>query len=173
VVVNQYLCGVLDLLRSGGGVRLGERGLSRRVQYKVGYLLKMIAEAGELNQVVDRLILATREYLEYAERRVVGEGEARQKVEDLARELGFSGIRDFALYLWWLIPSRVVRGMDGLVTLDFVGRRGPYVDVLGVRCNLPHEGGGDWRVHTTMDLPRFLHALVTHFRHGHGLADWR
>jgi len=173
-VVNEYLCGVLGLLRSGGGgVRVSERGLSRRVQYKAGYLLKMIAEAGELDQVVDRLILATREYLEYVERRRVGEGEVREYVEELVRGLGFSNVRDFALYLWWLIPSRVVRGMDGLVTLDFVGRRGPYVDVLGVRCNLPHEGGGDWRVHTTMDLPRFLHALVTHFRHGHGLADWR
>ena len=73
VVVNQYLCGVLDLLRSGGGrVRLGERGLSRHVQYKAGYLLKMFSEAGELGQVVDRLILAVREYLEYAERRRVG-----------------------------------------------------------------------------------------------------
>jgi hypothetical protein len=173
VVVNQYLCGVLDLLRSGGGVRLGERGLSRRVQYKVGYLLKMIAEAGEVNQVIDRLVFGVREYLEYVNRRVVSEGEARQFVEGLARELGFSGIRDFALYLWWLIPSRVVRGMDGLVALGSVERRGPYVDVLSVSCILPHEGGGDWRVHTTMDLPRFLRALVTHFRYDHGLTDWR
>jgi hypothetical protein len=133
----------------------------------------MIAEAGELNQVIDRLVLAVREYLEYIGRRRVGEGEARQNVEELARGLGFNGIRDFALYLWWLVPSRVVRGMDGLITLDFVGRRGPYVDVLGVRCNLPHEGGGDWRVHTTMDLPRFLHALVTHFKYDHKLGDWR
>jgi len=159
---------------SGGGrVSVGERGLSRRVQYKTGYLLKMIAEAGELNQVIDRLVFGAREYLEYVNRRVVGEGEARQFVEDLARGLGFSNVRDFALYLWWLVRSKVVRGMDGLITLEFVGRRGPYVDVLGVRCNLPHEGGGDWRVHTTMDLVRFLHALVTHFRHVHGLTDWR
>jgi hypothetical protein len=174
VVVNQYLCGVLELLRSGGGrVRLGERGLSRRVQYKAGYLLKMVGEAGELGQVVDRLILAVREYLEYAERRVVGVEEARQKVEDLARELGFSNIRDFALYLWWLVPSRVVRGMEGLVEFGYAERRGPYVDVLGVRCVLPHEGGKDWQVHTTMNLPRFLKALVTHFRYVHGLTDWR
>jgi hypothetical protein len=173
VVVNQYLCGVLDLLRSGGGVRLGERGLSRRVQYKTGYLLKMVAEAGELNQVVDRLILAAREYLEYVNRRRVGEGEARQNVEGLARELGFSSIRDFALYLWWLIPSRVVRGMEGLVEFGYAERRGPYVDVLGVKCVLPHEGGGDWQVHTTMDLPKFLRALVTHFKYDHKLDDWR
>jgi hypothetical protein len=133
----------------------------------------MVGEAGELGQVVDRLILAVREYLEYAERRVVGVEEARQKVEDLARELGFSNIRDFALYLWWLIPSRVVRGMDGLVALGSVERHGPYVDVLSVRCQLPHEGGGDWQVHTTMDLPRFLRALVTHFKYVHGLTDWR
>ena len=174
MVVNQYLCGVLGLLRSGGGrVGVSERGLSRRVQYKVGYLLKMFGEAGELNQVIDRLILATKEYLEYVGRRRVGEGEAREYVEELVRGLGFGSVRDLALYLWWLIPSRVVRGMDGLVMLDFVGRRGPYVDVLGVRCVLPHEGGGDWRVHTTMDLVGFLHALVTHFRHVHGLTDWR
>jgi hypothetical protein len=133
----------------------------------------MIAEAGELNQVIDRLILATREYLEYAERRRVGEGEARKNVEDLARGLGFSNIRDFALYLWWLIQSRVVRGMEGLVTFDFAERRSPYVDVLGVKCVLPHEGGGDWQVHTTMNLPKFLKALVTHFRYVHGLTDWR
>jgi hypothetical protein len=133
----------------------------------------MIAEAGELDQVVDRLMLAVREYLEYAEHRRVGVEEARQNVEELARGLGFSNIRDFALYLWWLIQSRVVRGMDGLVTLDFVGRRGPYVDVLGVKCVLPHEGGGDWQVHTTMNLPKFLKALVTHFRYVHGLTDWR
>jgi hypothetical protein len=143
------------------------------VQYKVGYLLKMVGEAGEVGQVVDRLVLAVREYLEYAERRRVGVEEARQNVEDLARGLGFGNIRDFALYLWWLVPSRVVRGMDGLIKPDFVGRRGPYVDVLGVSCILPHEGGSDWRVHTTMGLPRFLHALVTHFRHDHGLTDWR
>jgi hypothetical protein len=133
----------------------------------------MFAEAGEVGQVVDRLILAVREYLEYAERRRVGEGEARQKVEDLARELGFSGIRDFALYLWWLIPSRVVRGMEGLVSLGFVERRGPYVDVLGVRCVLPHEGGKDWSVHTTMNLPGFLRDLITHFKYDHKLDDWR
>jgi len=174
VVVNQYLCGVLDLLRSGGGgVRVSERGLSRRVQYKAGYLLKMFAEAGELGEVVDRLILAAKEYLEYVGRRRVGEGEARQFVEGLARELGFGSIRDFALFLWWVVPSRVVRGMDGLVTLGFVERRGPYVDVLSVRCQLPHEGGGDWQLHTTMDLSRFLRALVTHFRYDHGLTDWR
>jgi hypothetical protein len=173
-VVNEYLCGVLDLLRSGGGgVRIGERGLSRRVQYKAGYLLKMFAEAGEVGQVVDRLILAVREYLEYVNRRVVSEGEARQNVEDLARELGFSGVRDFALYLWWLVPSRVVRGMDGLIDPGFVERRGPYVDVLNVKCVLPHEGGGDWEIHTTMNLPRFLRALITHFRHVHKLGDWR
>jgi hypothetical protein len=133
----------------------------------------MVGEAGEVDQVIDRLILATREYLEYAERRRVGEGEARQNVEDLARELGFNGIRDFALYLWWLVPSRVVRGMDGLITLGLVERRGPYVDVLSVKCVLPHEGGKDWSVHTTMDLPRFLKALVTHFRYDHELTDWR
>ena len=173
VVVNQYLCGVLGLLRSGGRVGVSERGLSRRVQYKAGYLLKMVAEAGELNQVIDRLILATREYLEYAERRRVGVEEARQKVEELARELGFSGIRDFALYIWWLVPSRVVRGMGGLIDPGFVERRGPYVDVLSVRCLLPHGSGGDWQVHTTMDLPRFLRALVTHFKYVHGLTDWR
>ena len=173
-VVNEYLCGVLDLLRSGGGgVRVSERGLSRRVQYKVGYLLKMFAEAGELGQVIDRLVLAVREYLEYNEHRRVGVEEARQNVEGLARELGFSGIRDFALYLWWLVPNRVVRGMDGLITLGFVERRGPYVDVLSVKCQLPHEGGGDWEIHTTMDLPRFLRALITHFRHVHKLGDWR
>jgi hypothetical protein len=173
-VVNEYLCGVLNLLRSGeGGVRVSERGLSRRVQYKAGYLVKMVGEAGELGQVVDRLILATREYLEYAERRVVGVEEARQNVEDLARELGFSGIRDFALYLWWLIPSRVVRGMGGLIDPGFVERRGPYVDVLSVRCLLPHGSGDDWQVHTTMDLPKFLRALVTHFRYDHKLDDWR
>jgi hypothetical protein len=173
-VVNEYLCGVLDLLRSGGGgVRVSERGLSRRVQYKAGYLLKMVGEAGELGQVVDRLILAVREYLEYAERRRVGVEEARQKVEELARELGFSGIRDFALYIWWLVPSRVVRGMGGLIDPGFVERRGPYVDVLSVRCLLPHGSGGDWQVHTTMDLPRFLRALVTHFKYVHGLTDWR
>jgi hypothetical protein len=172
-VVNEYLCGVLDLLRSGGGgVRVSERGLSRRVQYKAGYLLKMVGEAGELGQVIDRLILATREYLEYIGRRRVGEGEARQSVEDLARELGFGNIRDFALYLWWLVPNRVVRGMDGLITLGLVERRGPYVDVLSVKCQLPHEGG-DWEIHTTMDLPRFLRALITHFRHVHKLGDWR
>jgi len=133
----------------------------------------MIAEAGELNQVIDRLILATKEYLEYAERRRVGEGEARQNVEDLARELGFNGIRDFALYLWWLVPSKVVRGMDGLIDPGFVERRGPYTDVLSVKCVLPHEGGRDWQVHTTMNLPKFLKALVTHFRYVHGLTDWR
>jgi len=159
---------------SGGGrVGVSERGLSRRVQYKAGYLLKMVGEAGEVGQVVDRLILAVREYLEFAERRRVGVEEARQNVEELARELGFSDVRDFALYLWWLVPSRVVRGMEGLIKPDFVGRRGPYVDVLGVRCLLPHEGGRDWQGHTTMGLPRFLHALVTHFRHDHGLTDWR
>ncbi|WP_143701477.1 hypothetical protein [Vulcanisaeta sp. EB80] len=159
---------------SGGGrVGVSERGLSRRVQYKAGYLLKMFGEAGEVGQVVDRLVLAVREYLEFAERRRVGVEEARQNVEDLARGLGFSDVRDFALYLWWLVPSRVVRGMEGLIKPDFVGRRGPYVDVLGVRCLLPHEGGRDWQVHTTMSLPRFLHALVTHFRHDHGLTDWR
>jgi len=157
----------------GGRVGVSERGLSRRVQYKAGYLLKMFGEAGELDEVVDRLILAVREYLEYAERRRVGEGEARQKVEELAGRLGFSSIRDLALYLWWLIPSRVVRGMDGLTKPDFVGRRGPYVDVLSVRCLLPHEGGRGWQVHTTMSLPKFLHALVTHFRRDHGLTDWR
>jgi hypothetical protein len=173
-VVNQYLCGVLDLLRSGGGgVRVSERGLSRRVQYKAGYLLKMFGEAGELGEVIDRLVLAVREYLEYVGRRRVGVGEARQNVEELARGLGFSNVRDFALYLWWLVPSRVVRGMDGLVTLGFVERRGPYVDVLSVRCQLPHEGGGDWQLHTTMDLSRFLRALVTHFKYVHGLTDWR
>jgi hypothetical protein len=133
----------------------------------------MVAEAGELNQVIDRLILAVREYLEYVERRRVGEGEALRFVEELARELGFSSIRDFALYLWWLVPSRVVRGMDGLVTLGFVERRGPYVDVLSVRCLLPHGGGGGWEVHTTMDLLRFLRVLVTHFKYVHGLTDWR
>jgi len=173
-VVNEYLCGVLDLLRSGGGgVRVSERGLSRRVQYKVGYLLKMFAEAGELGQVIDRLVLAVREYLEYNEHRRVGVEEARQNVEGLARELGFSGIRDFALYLWWLVPNRVVRGMDGLIDPGFVERRGPYVDVLSVRCLLPHGSGDDWQVHTTMDLPRFLRALVTHFKYVHGLTDWR
>jgi len=172
-VVNEYP--ELFCVGGSGGGRVGvsERGLSRRVQYKAGYLLKMIAEAGELNQVIDRLILATREYLEYAERRRVGEGEARKNVEDLARGLGFSNIRDFALYLWWLIQSRVVRGMEGLVTFDFAERRSPYVDVLGVKCVLPHEGGGDWQVHTTMNLPKFLKALVTHFRYVHGLTDWR
>jgi len=159
--------------RGGGGVGVSERGLSRRVQYKAGYLLKMVGEAGEFNQVVDRLVLAVGEYLEYVERRRVGEGEAREYVEGLARELGFSNVRDFALYLWWLVPSRVVRGMDGLVALGFVERRGPYVDVLSVRCQLPHEGGGDWQLHTTMDLSRFLRALVTHFRYVHGLTDWR
>jgi hypothetical protein len=133
----------------------------------------MIAEAGEVNQVIDRLILAVREYLEYIGRRRVGEGEAQKNVEDLARELGFSNIHDFALYLWWLVPSRVVRGMDGLIDPGFVERRGPYVDVLSVRCVLPHEGGGDWQVHTTMDLPRFLRALIIHFKHVHGLGDWR
>jgi hypothetical protein len=133
----------------------------------------MVGEAGEVGQVVDRLILAVREYLEYTERRRVGEGEARQSVEDLARELGFGNIRDFALYLWWLVPSRVVRGMEGLVEFGYAERRGPYVDVLGVRCVLPHEGGGDWQVHTTMDLPKFLRALVTHFKYVHGLTDWR
>jgi hypothetical protein len=133
----------------------------------------MFGEAGELGQVVDRLILAVREYLEYVGRRRVGVEEARQKVEDLARELGFSGVRDFALYLWWLVPSRVVRGMDGLIDPGFVERRGPYVDVLNVKCVLPHEGGGDWEIHTTMDLPRFLRALITHFRHVHKLGDWR
>jgi hypothetical protein len=143
------------------------------VQYKAGYLLKMVGEAGELGEVVDRIILAAKEYLEYVGRRRVGEGEARQFVEGLARELGFSNVRDFTLYLWWLIPSRVVRGMDGLVTLGFVERRGPYVDVLSVRCQLPHEGGGGWQLHTTMDLSRFLRALVTHFRYVHGLTDWR
>jgi hypothetical protein len=157
----------------GGGVRVSERGLSRRVQYKAGYLLKMVGEAGEVGQVVDRLILAVREYLEYIGRRRVGVEEARQNVEELARGLGFSNVRDFALYLWWLVPSRVVRGMEGLIKPDFVGRRGPYVDVLSVRCLLPHDGGRDWQVHTTMSLPRFLHALVTHFRHDHGLTDWR
>jgi hypothetical protein len=165
---------LVELVRGGRGrVGVGERGLSRRVQYKAGYLLKMVAEAGEVGQVVDRLILAVREYLEYAERRRVGEGEARQNVEDLARELGFSGVRDFALYLWWLVPSRVVRGMDGLIDPGFVERRGPYVDVLNVKCVLPHEGGGDWEIHTTMNLPRFLRALITHFRHVHKLGDWR
>jgi hypothetical protein len=157
----------------GGRVGVSERGLSRRVQYKAGYLLKMFGEAGEVGQVVDRLILAVREYLEYIGRRRVGVEEARQKVEDLARELGFSNIRDFALYLWWLVPSRVIRNMDGLIDPGFVERRGPYVDVLGVRCLLPHEGGKDWQVHTTMNLPRFLKALVTHFRYVHGLTDWR
>jgi len=172
-VVNEYL--ELFCVGGSGGGRVGvsERGLSRRVQYKAGYLLKMIAEAGELNQVIDRLILATKEYLEYAERRRVGEGEARQNVEDLARELGFNGIRDFALYLWWLVPSKVVRGMDGLIDPGFVERRGPYTDVLSVKCVLPHEGGRDWQVHTTMNLPKFLKALVTHFRYVHGLTDWR
>jgi hypothetical protein len=136
-------------------------------------LLKMVGEAGEVGQVVDRLVLAVREYLEYVGHRRVGEGEAREYVEGLAGELGFSNVRDFALYLWWLVPSRVVRGMDGLITLGLVERRGPYVDVLGVRCLLPHEGGGDWEIHTTMDLPRFLRALVTHFRYVHGLTDWR
>jgi len=164
---------VLDLLRSGGRVGVSERGLSRRVQYKAGYLLKMVGEAGELGQVVDRLILAVREYLEYIGRRRVGVEEAQQNVEDLARELGFNNIRDFALYLWWLIPSRVVRGMGGLIDPSFVERRGPYIDVLSVKCVLPHEGGKDWQVHTTMDLPKFLKALVTHFRHVHGFGDWR
>jgi len=173
-LLGDDLCELVELVRGGSGrVGVSERGLSRRVQYKAGYLLKMVAEAGEVGQVVDRLILAVREYLEYAERRRVGEGEARQNVEDLARELGFSNVRDFALYLWWLVPSRVVRGMDGLVALGSVERRGPYVDVLSVRCQLPHEGGGDWQVHTTMDLPRFLRALVTHFKYVHGLTDWR
>jgi hypothetical protein len=143
------------------------------VQYKAGYLLKMVGEAGELGQVIDRLVFATREYLEYVNRRVVGEGEARQFVEDLARELGFSGIRDLALYLWWLVPSRVIRNMDGLIDPGFVERRGPYVDVLSVRCVLPHDGGKDWSVHTTMNLPKFLRALVTHFKYVHGLTDWR
>ena len=173
VVVNRYLCGVLDLFRRGGRIGVSERGLSRRVQYKAGYLLKMIAEAGELGEVVDRLILAVREYLEYAERRRVGVEEARQFVEGLARELGFNGIRDLALYIWWLVPSRVVRGMEGLVVFGYAERRGPYVDVLSVKCVLPHEGGGDWQLHTTMGLPRFLRALVTHFRYDHKLGDWR
>ena len=135
--------------------------------------MKMVGEAGELGEVVDRLILAAREYLEYVNRRVVGEGEARQFVEGLARELGFGGIRDFALYLWWLVPSRVIRNMDGLIDPGFVERRGPYVDVLSVRCVLPHDNRKDWSVHTTMNLPKFLRALVTHFRHVHGLTDWR
>ena len=173
-LLSDDLCELVELVR-GGRRRVGvsERGLSRRVQYKAGYLLKMIAEAGEVGQVIDRLILAAREYLEYAERRRVGVEEARQNVEDLARELGFSNIRDFALYLWWLIPSRVVRGMGGLIDPGFVERRGPYVDVLSVRCLLPHGSRDDWQVHTTMDLPKFLRALVTHFRYDHKLDDWR
>jgi len=173
-LLGDDLCELVELVRGGSGrVGVSERGLSRRVQYKTGYLLKMVSEAGELGQVIDRLVFATREYLEYVNRKVVGEGEARQKVEDLARELGFSNIRDFALYLWWLIPSRVVRGMDGLITPDFVERRGPYVDVLNVKCVLPHEGGKDWSVHTTMNLPKFLRALITHFKYDHKLDNWR
>jgi len=173
-LLSDDLCELVELVRGRSGrVRVGERGLSRRVQYKTGYLLKMIAEAGEVNQVIDRLVFGAREYLEYVNRRVVGEGEARQFVEGLAHELGFSGIRDFALYLWWLVPSRVIRNMDGLITLELVERRGPYVDVLSVKCQLPHEGEGDWEIHTTMDLPRFLRALVTHFKYVHGLTDWR
>jgi hypothetical protein len=133
----------------------------------------MIAEAGEVGQVIDRLILAAREYLEYAERRRVGVEEARQSVEDLARELGFSGIRDFALYLWWLVPSRVIEVMEGLVSFGYAERRGPYVDVLSVRCVLPHDNRKGWSVHTTMNLPGFLRDLITHFKHVHGLVDWR
>jgi hypothetical protein len=133
----------------------------------------MIAEAGELGQVIDRLVLAVREYLEYAERRRVGVEETRQSVEDLARELGFSGIRDFALYLWWLVPSRVIEVMEGLVSFGYAERRGPYVDVLSVRCVLPHDNRKGWSVHTTMNLPGFLRDLITHFKHVHGLVDWR